>query len=133
MRRKTVRDVILLFLTKKKLTNKEISEELKISPSNVGWHIKRMKLNNLINEKDPDWTDKNSIQARWLINKLNNSDAKFKVIYFHHAPYSSSSKHGSDKRMQWPFNEWGADVVLAGYDHTYERIDIDNLHILLMV
>src|SRR3989338_5003485 len=83
LRRKTVRDVILLFLTKKKLTNKEISEELKISPSNVGWHIKRMKLNNLINEKDPDWTDKNSIQARWLINKLNNSDAKFKVIYFH--------------------------------------------------
>jgi len=77
-------------------------------------------------EKEPDGTDKNSIQARWLINKLNNSDAKFKAIYFHHAPYSSSSRHGPDKRMQWPFNEWGADVVISGHDHTYERINIDN-------
>lgn len=23
---------------------------------------------------------------------------------------------------QWPFGEWGADVVLAGHDHLYERI-----------
>jgi hypothetical protein len=24
--------------------------------------------------------------------------------------------------MQWPFEAWGADVVMAGHDHTYERI-----------
>ena len=24
--------------------------------------------------------------------------------------------------MQWPFADWGADVVLTGHDHTYERI-----------
>ena len=23
--------------------------------------------------------------------------------------------------MQWPFAQWGADVVLSGHDHTYER------------
>ena len=28
--------------------------------------------------------------------------------------------------MQWPFEEWGASVVLAGHDHVYERVIIDN-------
>ncbi|MGB5847258.1 MAG: T9SS type A sorting domain-containing protein [Ignavibacteriaceae bacterium] len=27
--------------------------------------------------------------------------------------------------MQWPFKEWGADVVMAGHDHTYERLIVD--------
>lgn len=25
--------------------------------------------------------------------------------------------------MRWPFFDWGATVVLAGHDHTYERIE----------
>jgi hypothetical protein len=29
--------------------------------------------------------------------------------------------------MQWPFQAWGADLVLSGHDHTYERIDRDGL------
>jgi len=29
--------------------------------------------------------------------------------------------------MQWPFKEWGADLVLSGHDHTYERILRDGL------
>jgi glucose/arabinose dehydrogenase len=29
--------------------------------------------------------------------------------------------------MQWPFAEWGADVVLAGHDHVYERLTIDGI------
>jgi hypothetical protein len=29
--------------------------------------------------------------------------------------------------MRWPFKEWGADLVLAGHDHTYERLQIDDL------
>ena len=24
--------------------------------------------------------------------------------------------------MQWPFAEWGADIVFSGHDHTYERL-----------
>jgi len=24
--------------------------------------------------------------------------------------------------MQWPFGTWGADAVISGHDHTYERI-----------
>ena len=29
---------------------------------------------------------------------------------------------GNTAWMQWPFAAWGADAVLAGHDHTYERI-----------
>jgi hypothetical protein len=29
--------------------------------------------------------------------------------------------------MQWPFAEWGADAVISGHDHTYERISRDGI------
>lgn len=29
--------------------------------------------------------------------------------------------------MQWPFAEWGADLVLAGHDHGYERIELGGI------
>ena len=29
--------------------------------------------------------------------------------------------------MQWPFKQWGADVVIAGHDHHYERLEVDGL------
>ena len=43
----------------------------------------------------------------------------------HHPPYSSAL-HGSIKWMRWPFRDWGATAVLAGHDHVYERLIIDN-------
>ncbi|RIL12197.1 alkaline phosphatase [bacterium] len=68
-------------------------------------------------------TDRAAQQA-WLQAQLAASSAKWKVVYFHHPPYSSSSFHGSTPGMQWPFAAWGADLVLAGHDHTYERIQL---------
>jgi hypothetical protein len=29
--------------------------------------------------------------------------------------------------LQWPYAEWGADVVLAGHDHLYERLEVKGL------
>jgi hypothetical protein len=29
--------------------------------------------------------------------------------------------------MRWPFRAWGAEVVLAGHDHTYERLAVDGI------
>jgi hypothetical protein len=26
--------------------------------------------------------------------------------------------------MRWPFADWGADVVLSGHEHSYERLDV---------
>jgi len=76
---------------------------------------------------EPDGVSENSVQGQWLQNALSTSISTWRVVYFHHAPYSSSSGHGSQEYMQWPFKEWGADVVMAGHDHTYERLIVDDL------
>jgi 3',5'-cyclic AMP phosphodiesterase CpdA len=50
--------------------------------------------------------------------------AKCTLAYWHHPRFSSSSTHGDDPRSTdiWRvLYEFGADVVLVGHDHTYER------------
>ncbi len=73
---------------------------------------------------EPDGITADSIQAQWLHAAMNASTARYKIVYFHHAPYSSGN-HGSDVGMQWPFVAWGASAVLAGHDHHYERLVVD--------
>lgn len=60
-------------------------------------------------------------QKAWLIKALALSESTFKVVVVHHPPYSSA-KHGNTKRYQWDYAAMGADLVLSGHDHTYERI-----------
>ncbi len=62
-----------------------------------------------------------STQGIWLKNQLAASTAPWKIVYLHHPPHTSD-RHGPNKKMQWPYEEWGASTVLAGHDHTYERI-----------
>ncbi len=76
-------------------------------------------------DHEPDGNNESSIQAGWLQGELATSASCFNVVFFHHPPYSSG-KHGSTTIMQWPFRTWGTDVVLAGHDHTYERLDADD-------
>lgn len=71
---------------------------------------------------EPDGNNSSSTQAQWLHAQLAASTSNWKVVFMHHAPFSSSSNHGSEPEMQWPYEDWGADVVFAGHDHTYERI-----------
>jgi hypothetical protein len=71
--------------------------------------------------KDRDGVTANSRQARWLKDKLAASTYPWKIVFFHHPPYSSG-EHGSNIWMQWPFEAWGVDAVLSGHDHNYERI-----------
>ena len=73
---------------------------------------------------EPDGIEINSIQGEWLKQAMAASNTPWKIVYFHHSPYSSGS-HGSDEDMQWPFTEWGADAVITGHDHHYERLEID--------
>ncbi|MBC6612946.1 metallophosphoesterase [Hymenobacter sp. BT507] len=75
---------------------------------------------------EPDGITATSKQAQWLREKLASSTARWKVVYMHHAPYSSG-RHGNTKEMQWPFREWGASVVLAGHDHVYERLSVEGI------
>ncbi len=60
-------------------------------------------------------------QLDWLTEEMAKSRANFKVVVLHHPPYSSA-KHGSTKVYQWPYADLGADLVISGHDHTYERI-----------
>ena len=80
---------------------------------------------------EPDGCTTNSIQARWLQRELAASTNRWKVVYFHHAPLSSGSIHGTwsgeTRDLRWPFHEWGADAVLAGHDHIYERIHTNGI------
>jgi hypothetical protein len=77
--------------------------------------------------REPDGTGSSSTQAQWLQQRLAASTSPFNVVYFHHPPYSSGGLHGSTAYMQWPFKQWGADVVLSGHDHDYERLDVGGL------
>lgn len=74
------------------------------------------------NTQEPDGTSSRSKQARWLRSQLATSSSKWNIVYDHHPPYSSDDRHGSSSYMQWPFAAWGADAVLSGHAHTYERI-----------
>lgn len=67
---------------------------------------------------EPDGTSPDSKQGRWLRDKLKESNSPWKLVYFHHAPYSCK---GGSEWMQWPFKEWGASAVLVGHKHIYER------------
>ena len=82
-------------------------------------------------EPDGDFIDvytKNpgSTQGRWLEQNLTSSTSCWNIVYMHHPPYTSHH-HGNQTWMQWPYQDWGADVVMAGHDHAYERLIVDGL------
>ena len=73
-----------------------------------------------------DSTKWNLTQQAWLQAGLASSEACFDIVYFHHAPYSSG-KHGGASKMRLPFAAWGAEMVMAGHDHDYERLQVDGI------
>lgn len=65
-------------------------------------------------------------QLEWLRHHLDDSNSRWKIVYFHHPIYTSgrySSGAGSLRRALEPvLVEGDADVVLAGHEHFYERL-----------
>ena len=65
-------------------------------------------------------------QVQWLESELAKDTSDWKVCFFHHPPYSSARKHGSDGQLRETvepiFLKYGVNLVLAGHDHVYERI-----------
>jgi hypothetical protein len=63
-------------------------------------------------------------QLLWLDMDLADSDARWKVVFFHHSPYSDSN-HGDNLLAQALLvpilEERGVDLVITGHDHCYER------------
>ncbi len=65
-------------------------------------------------------------QIEWLESELAKDTSEWKICFFHHPPYSSGGKHGSEKQLREIiepiFVKHGVNVALAGHDHFYERI-----------
>jgi hypothetical protein len=87
------------------------------------WHI--VALNSNCGEGEvrcgPD-----SSQRRWLEEDLtaNSDEGQCTLAYMHHPRFSSGEEHGSTPKVEplWEaLYEAGADVVLSGHEHNYER------------
>jgi 3',5'-cyclic AMP phosphodiesterase CpdA len=80
------------------------------------WHI--VALNSQI-DASPE-----SAQAQWLAADLAAHPAACTLAYWHRPVFSSGSVHGNDPHMQTIWDilaQAGADVILTGHDHIYER------------
>jgi len=64
-------------------------------------------------------------QEAWLEEQLVNSTGKFRIVYFHHSPYSTG-KHGNERKMQFDYQGLDVDFVFTGHDHIYSRIEKDD-------
>jgi 3',5'-cyclic AMP phosphodiesterase CpdA len=72
--------------------------------------------------------DAGSSQAVWLQSTLTAEPAKCTLAYWHH-PVFSSGEHGNNGKMRalWQIlQQAGAEVVLVGHDHLYERFAPQN-------
>lgn len=65
-------------------------------------------------------------QVEWLNSELAKDTSEWKIAFFHHPPYSSGGKHGSDTQLREVvepiFLKHGVNVVFAGHEHFYERL-----------
>jgi tartrate-resistant acid phosphatase type 5 len=73
------------------------------------------------NPREPKGVSAKSAQARWLKRALASSESSWNVVVEHHPPYTSY-QFGLSRYMRWPYKKWGADIVLSGHAHVYERI-----------
>lgn len=85
-----------------------------------GWLV--IALNSNLTHLSPQRVEE---QMEWLRETLEETPAKCTVAYFHHPLFSSGAHGGNDDEDVRPFYralyEAGADVVLVGHDHHYER------------
>lgn len=84
------------------------------------WHI--VALNSNCNDIDAG-CDAGSPQEQWLRQDLAANPRMCTLAYFHHPLFSSGSHGGSASVLElWQaLYDFGADVVLNGHDHNYER------------
>ncbi len=65
-------------------------------------------------------------QLKWMQEEFKKSTEKWKIVVFHHPPYSSGGRHGSNIpiRRAWEplFVQHNISVAFTGHEHFYERI-----------
>lgn len=84
--------------------------------------------NNQDNSEEVDGIQVGSAQAEWLRVRLALSTAPWKVVIVHDAPYTNGVGNSPGfTYLRWPFKDWGADLILSGDSHGYERLSVDGL------
>ena len=74
-----------------------------------------------------------SDQQEWLTEEMGTANAPFRIVYFHHSPYSNG-RHGNSEKMQWDYAGSSVDAVLTGHDHIYSvitREEDPNVHYVI--
>ena len=62
--------------------------------------------------------------ATWLRDRLQATDCPIRVVVMHHPPETSESNYYPGYAvLQWPFGDWGVDLIITGHSHIYERIN----------
>jgi hypothetical protein len=104
-------------------------------PGNERYYEKQLGLVHIFavdsDDREPDGITSSSTQAKWLKGALAASSACYKIVVFHHAPYTSGNGNGPTTELRWPFKTWGASIVITGHEHVYERLEVDGLTYLV--
>lgn len=62
-------------------------------------------------------------QGQWLQAQLAASDCPWRIVVWHHPPQTSENTYYPGYAvLDWPLGQWGADVLITGHAHVYERI-----------
>jgi len=94
--------------------------------------------NSQVNQQTEFGNNPTSAQAEWLRIGLLLSTAKWKVVVMHQPAYTSYHTAATQATLagdgflaypdlRWPFKAWGADLVMNGHIHWYERLEVDGL------
>ena len=71
---------------------------------------------------EPDGNTKAGLQYTWLVAALAASRAAFRIVILHHPPFTNTeSRLPGYGAVRWNFEALGADLVLSGHCHHYER------------
>lgn len=76
--------------------------------------------------REPDGAKRGSKQYEWYRRVIEESRSPFQVVVAHHPPYSSG-QHGDNDHADWGFHDDGVELMLAGHDHNYERIEREGM------
>jgi acid phosphatase type 7 len=90
-----------------------------------GWHL--IALNSVL--CDTEGCGPGSDQFEWLRGDLADNSADCTLAYWHHPRYTSGVVHGGDEDVAplWRLlYESGAEIVLNGHEHNYERFEPQN-------
>ena len=75
-----------------------------------------------------------ALQRDWLANSMAGVKAKdpksWRIVVLHQPPYTTSDSCTNSVSYEWPYKDWGADLVVSGHTHLYEDITVGGLHYL---